>query len=893
MNCKPPMPIIQLRRVHSRLMQSDPTIRKHRTESIAEFPHGHFVARGPTLDSSPTEIAATFPTPLTASLPDILCFSHLRWHFVTQRPQHLLVRAARDRRVFFWEEPIWHQPGELPLHEDGSFGMSLEITQEQPSLWVIRPHITWGIDCDAGQRTLLTQFMEQSSIDRYLRWYYTPMALGFSGHLPAQATIYDCMDELTGFLGAPPQLAERERQLFSLADVVFTGGISLYEAKRLQHANVHAFPSSIDVAHFARAAEAVEEPVDQVSIPHPRAGFFGVVDERLDIALLGRVAALRPEVHFVVLGPIVKIDPATLPQGENIHYLGAKKYEELPAYLAGWDVALLPFALNDATRFISPTKTPEYLAAGKPVVSTPIRDVVRSYGEAGLVAIADTPEAFAAAIDRALAPPTQAWRDAVASTLARSSWDSTWTAMQQEIQRVQKRRSRPAKKSFAVPSFLTGIADAGISTASHATAPAVANFRLDGHEPRPLAANSAVIRRPRTEVYDYLVVGAGFAGSVLAERLASQLNKRVLVLDKRDHIAGNAYDFHNSAGVLIHQYGPHIFHTNSDKVVAYLSQFTAWRPYEHRVLSHVDGHLLPVPINLDTINRLYNLSLDAEGMQEFLAQRTVTPATIRTSEEVVVSRVGRELYEKFFRNYTRKQWGLDPSQLDASVAGRIPVRFDRDDRYFSDIFQAMPLDGYTRMFERMLDHPLITVRTGVDYRDAAHAHPDAKVIYTGPIDEYFGFRFGPLPYRSLHFKHETHDREVYQPAPVVNYPNDHDFTRITEFKYLTGQRHAKTSIVFEYPRSTGDPYYPIPRPENAAIYAKYRELAERDGHVHFCGRLANYKYLNMDQVVAQALATFRTISARETTTFAPLAVTTENVRSEAQKWSGYTTPIER
>ena len=356
------------------------------------------------------------------------------------------------------------------------------------------------------------------------------------------------------------------------------------------------------------------------------------------------------------------------------------------------------------------------------------------------------------------------------------------------------------------------------------------------------------------------MVGAGFAGAVLAERLASQMGKRILVVDKRDHIAGNAYDHLNEHGVLIHKYGPHIFHTNSDKVLAYLTQFTQWRPYEHRVLSQVDGKLVPMPINLETINTLYDLKLDATGMEAFLAARAEKIPAVLTSEDVVVSRLGRELYEKFFRNYTRKQWGLDPSQLDAAVAARIPFRLDNDDRYFTDAFQMMPLEGYTRMFERMLDHPLITVRTGVDYKEIAASYPGIDIIFTGPVDEFFDFRYGPLPYRSLDFRHETHDTETFQRAAVVNYPNDYDYTRITEFKYLTGQEHPKTSIVYEYPKAHGDPYYPIPRPENAAIYAKYKELADTTEHVYFCGRLANYKYLNMDQVVAQALATFKRIA---------------------------------
>ena len=361
-------------------------------------------------------------------------------------------------------------------------------------------------------------------------------------------------------------------------------------------------------------------------------------------------------------------------------------------------------------------------------------------------------------------------------------------------------------------------------------------------------------------MFDYLIVGAGFAGSVMAERLASR-GRKILLVDVRDHLAGNAHDHPDAAGVLVHRYGPHIFHTNSEEIFRYLSRFTEWRPYEHRVLSLVDGKLVPIPINLDTIELLYGLKLTPEEMETFLAARAEPVAAVRTSEDVVVSKVGRELYEKFFRNYTRKQWGLDPSQLDASVAGRVPVRTNRDDRYFSDAFQQMPLHGFTRMFENMLDHPNITISLGTDYRDVIGKTAFRKMVYTGPIDAFFDYRFGKLPYRSIDFRHETHDREVYQPAPVVNYPNEHAYTRITEFKYLTGQHHAKTSIVYDYPKAEGDPYYPVPRPENADLYRKYRELAEQTPDVIMVGRLATYRYYNMDQVVGQALATFARMEA--------------------------------
>ncbi|WOD40272.1 UDP-galactopyranose mutase [Nodosilinea sp. E11] len=365
-------------------------------------------------------------------------------------------------------------------------------------------------------------------------------------------------------------------------------------------------------------------------------------------------------------------------------------------------------------------------------------------------------------------------------------------------------------------------------------------------------------------MFDYLIVGAGFAGSVLAERLASQQDKKILIVDTRNHIGGNAYDHYNEDGILVHKYGPHIFHTNSRDVFEYLSTFTQWRRYEHRVLASVDGQLVPIPINLDTINKLYGLKLTAFEVQEFLDSLAEPKEYIRTSEDVVVSKVGRELYEKFFRNYTRKQWGIDPSELDKSVTARVPTRTNRDDRYFTDTYQAMPLHGYTRMFEQMLTHPNIKIMLNTDYREIQDIIPYREMIYTGPVDGFFDYCYGKLPYRSLEFKHETLNEEVHQPQAVVNYPNEHLYTRVTEFKYLTGQEHLKTSIVYEYPQAEGDPYYPVPRPENAELYKQYKALAEAEPGVHFVGRLATYKYYNMDQVVAQALALHAQLSDRST-----------------------------
>lgn len=364
-------------------------------------------------------------------------------------------------------------------------------------------------------------------------------------------------------------------------------------------------------------------------------------------------------------------------------------------------------------------------------------------------------------------------------------------------------------------------------------------------------------------MFDHLIVGAGFAGSVLAERLASRLGRRVLVVERRNHIGGNAYDHFDDAGVLVHKYGPHILHTDDRRVFEYLWQFTEWRFYEHRVLASVDGRQVPIPINRDTVNLLYGMDLRCDEVERFLAEKAEQLPEIRTSEDVVVSAVGRELYEKFFRGYTRKQWGMDPSELDASVTARVPTRTNRDDRYFTDTYQAMPLHGYTRMFERMLDHQNISVMLQTDYRDILDTVPFSHLIYSGPVDEFFGYRFGTLPYRSLEFDFRTLDTEQAQGVGTVNYPNEHLYTRVTEFKHLTGQQHPKTTLMYEYPRAEGDPYYPVPKPENAKLYQRYARLAEATPDVDFVGRLATYTYYNMDQVVAQALDLFDAIAEKD------------------------------
>ncbi|WP_093312350.1 UDP-galactopyranose mutase [Sphingomonas jatrophae] len=727
-----------------------------------------------------------------------------------------MTRFAASRRVLFWEEPEYRAGAgepQLRRHVDPDSGVVVLTPELDESL-------------RGREEAALTALLDSELAGTQgplIRWYYTPMMLPFSDHLAADCIVYDCMDELSAFRGAPPELLTREQQLIERADIVFTGGTSLYEAKRTRHSNVHAFPSSIDAAHFARARGAVDEPGDQAALPHPRLGFAGVIDERMNLDLLAALADARPDWSIVVIGPVVKIAESDLPRRANLHYPGSKSYSALPDYMAGWDVALMPFAINEATRFISPTKTPEYLAAGLPVVSTPIVDVVRHYGDLQAVEIADTAEAFIAACERALAlrAGDTAWRDAADAQLARGSWSSTALSMDALVRTEIAARTR--------------------------------------HEPVVSPTGWPPVR----DRYDVMIVGAGFAGAVMAERLAADGGKRVLVVDRRPHVAGNAFDHKDEAGILIHQYGPHIFHTNSADIFEYLSRFTEWRPYEHRVLADVDGQLVPMPINRTTLNLLYGLDLKTEEeAAAFLASRAEPVEPVRTSADVVISAVGRELYETFFQGYTRKQWGMDPSELDKSVTARVPTRTNVDDRYFTDKFQAMPAEGFTRMFERMLDHPNIDLLLGVDYADVREAYPHDHLVFTGPIDEYFGHRYGKLPYRSLRFEHRTLDAEQHQPVAVVNYPNEAvPYTRVTEYKHLTGQVAERTSLTFEYPSATGDPYYPIPRDENQALYKRYEALALAEPNVSFVGRLATYRYYNMDQVVGQALATYRRLSA--------------------------------
>lgn len=762
---------------------------------------------------SETPPHARFPS----GRPTLVCFSHLPWNLVFQRPQHIMTRLADQFDVTYWEEP--REDGDCKVPRLDREALAEGLTRAVPMLPA-------GLDAgetDFALRGLLHAMLAGEPAPRVF-WYYTPMMLGFSAGAGADVVVYDCMDELANFAFAPADIAAREGALMARADIVLCGGKSLYAARAARHRDIHCFPSGVDIAHFARGADGVADPADQAGLPRPRLGFYGVIDERMDLALLAAAAKARPEWSFVMVGPVVKIADTDLPRAANIHWLGSKGYSELPAYAAGWDIALMPFARNAATDFISPTKTPEYIAAGLPVVSTSIRDVVTSYGHLNAVRIADKPEAFVEACEDLLAadePARAIWQAEARDCLADKSWDGIASRITRKLE--------------------TALVTRQVS--------AIAGSSKGGAAPRH---------------YDVLVVGAGFAGSVMAERIASQSGRSVLVIDKRDHIAGNAYDHRDVGGILVHKYGPHIFHTNSRDILDYLSRFTRWRPYEHRVLASVEGMLVPMPINRTTLNRLYGLGLETDAEAEaYLKSVAVDVPEVLTSRDTVVAQVGEDLYAKFFEGYTRKQWGVDPSALDKSVAARVPARTNTDDRYFTDTYQCMPADGYTAMFARMLDEPCIAVMTGTGFGDLPDGITWDHLVWSGPIDEYFGHRLGRLPYRSLRFEHETLPCEQAQPVAVVNYPDETvPYTRITEYKHLTGQQAPLTSITREYPADEGDPYYPIPNPQAQALYKRYDALARTCDNVTFVGRLATYRYYNMDQIVGQALATWRRLDAR-------------------------------
>jgi UDP-galactopyranose mutase len=741
---------------------------------------------------------------------ELFCFSHLRWSSVFQRPQQIMSRFAATCTVWFVEEPV-------ELSEEAQARWDISVCPHS-GVRVIVPRVKCHGD-PAELRTLLDELVGGSAADNKLAWYYTPMALEWTNHVPWSAVAYDCMDDLSGFRFAPPRLREMEQALMQRADVMFTGGASLFNVRRNLHANIYCVPSGVDLAHFAQA-RGMHGSVGSANRPH--LGFFGVIDEWMDLRLIAAVAAARLAWQLVMVGPIAKISPADLPQAANINWVGPSSYADLPAYLAQWDVALMPFALNDSTRFISPTKAPEYLAGGRPVASTPVADVISRFAGMEAVCVGDGTQGFIAACEQALTLGVCGrWMAQTDTFLAKMSWDSIVTQMGARLSACTSR-----------------------ATAAALSRPAV---------------------HPSGTMFDHVVVGAGFAGAVLAERLARVAGKRVLVIDSRSHIGGNAFDEYDAAGIMVHRYGPHIFHTNSAEVADYLSAFTEWRPYEDRVLAEVRGKLLPMPINRTTINGLFGLDLRSdEDAAAFLAARAEPVKVIRSAEDFVVSAVGRELYDTFFRGYTLKQWGVDPSRLDRSVTARVPTRISEDDRYFQDSFQAMPRQGYTAMFARMLDHSLITVQTSTEWAQASKGLRYGALAYTGPVDGYFDHRFGKLPYRSLRFKHETLQTAHFQAVGTVNYPSaEVPLTRITEFKHLTGQVHSQTSICREFATDIGDPYYPVPSPDNQALYKRYEALADAEAGVTFLGRLASYRYYNMDQVVAQALATFRRMMANE------------------------------
>ena len=749
-----------------------------------------------------TYSASELSLPTTSA---IICFSHLRWNSVFQRPQQLMSRFAQERDVFFFEEPIQGDAPRLQVTACPESGVNV-VTPVLPEL-----------DDAATLRTLLDELL--TSIGPAVAWYYTPQALAFSEHVRWGAVAFDVMDELSAFRNAPADLKKLEERLMGVADVVFTGGASLHEARAHRHGNIHCFPSGVDLGHFMTARGPLAEPVDQLPLPRPLLGYYGVIDERLDMALLAEMAALRPHWHFAMLGPVAKLQPEELPQAPNIHWLGPKRYDALPSYLSHWDVALMPFAINEATRFISPTKAPEYLAGGKHVVSTPIVDVVNRYQALRAVTIASDAPGFIAAAEAAMADADVSCFVAVDDMLATMSWDMTHDRMATLLGEAERKR------------------------------------RLAAPTVRPMPAMMA----------EHLVVGAGFAGSVMAERLASS-GERVVVVDRRPHVAGNAFDEYDAAGLLIHRYGPHIFHTNSAEVLNYLSGFTAWRDYEHRVLAQVPAGLVPMPINRTTLNRVFRTDLQTDAEAEaYLATLAEPTGTINSARDFVVSSVGNELYEMFFRGYTLKQWGVDPTELDRSVTARVPTRISDDDRYFQDRYQCMPLHGYTRMFENMLDHPNITVMTGTDFQDVPRGR-FRHTVFTGPVDQFFGHRFGPLPYRSLVFEHETRTVEFAQPVATINYPGlETPYTRCTEFKHLTGQVHRQTSLCRERSSAEGEPYYPVPNPANQSLFKRYEALADAEADVTFLGRLGTYRYMNMDQVVGQALAASRRlIGSRQT-----------------------------
>jgi UDP-galactopyranose mutase len=802
------------------------------------------------------------PSPTNGAFPPagfpIIVHSHLSWDWVWQRPQQFLSRLSQNHRVLF-VELLAPSPQLVSPHAE------LRPAENYPNITILKmqfPLWRWadGDYVDQKRRRLVQAALRgplKGQFNSPVQWFYDPMAVtAFAGQMEEQAVVYDCMDELSKFHGAPPEILEREAVLLDQADVVFTGGRKMHEAKVKSNANCHFFGCGVDNNHFGRARQKETiVPAELAALPKPVLGYFGVVDERLDYELIGKLADANPHGSVAIIGPVTKVDESKFPRRANLHWLGRRDYADLPACVKAFDVCLMPFAMNKSTESINPTKALEYMAAGRMIVSSAVPDVVTNFGS--VVKVAKSHEEFIQlCVQCAVEPDAKTIANGV-KLAGENSWEHIIGQMTRHIVDVlEKEPEAPLNRVNGNGFHKNGDGIVNGNGHSHDLAPLLLNGNGHNGEHRPTLGFPAV---HTLKTFDYLIVGAGYAGSVLAERLARGAGKQVLLVDRRPHFGGNAYDHYDAAGILVHKYGPHIFHTNCKEIFDYLSRFTAWRNYQHQVRAQVDGQLVPIPINLDTINLLYGTSLNSLQVEEFLASRAEKRDPVRTSEDVVVNKVGRELYEKLFKGYTNKAWGLDPSQLDAEVTARIPTRTNRDARYFTDTYQAMPQLGFTHMFGNMLDHPNIKLFLNVDYREIKKAVRYRELIFTGPVDEYFDYRHGKLPYRCLRFEHQTLNQPNFQPVGVVNYPNEYAFTRITEFKHLTGQEHAKTSIVYEYPQATGDEYYPIPRSENTELYKKYQSLAEAATGVHFVGRLATYRYYNMDQVAAQALTVFTKI----------------------------------
>ncbi|MBC6983466.1 NAD(P)-binding protein [Caulobacter sp. 17J80-11] len=736
-------------------------------------------------------------------------------------------RFARNRPVYVVEEP---RPA------DPDRGPSLDMASGAPGVSVATPRLPAGLDGwgrDVILRQLLDELLDQHVPADPVFWYCTPTMLPFSRHRDPAAVIYDCAHPVAASRLGEDELRELESELLGRADLVFAGGWSLFEAKKARRRDVHPFPPAVDRAHFATARGGLPEPADQQAIPGPRLGWFGAIDRRLDLGLLAAVADARPAWNIVLVGPVIGLADEELPRRPNLHYLGAKPYADLPAYLAGWDVGLIPFARGAAARFACPPQTAEYLAGGRPVVATPLVDLVRHWGELEAVRVAATPEKFVqacqTALDMSAEPDGGAWRAPADTALAESCWDLTHARMAELVEGVVS-----ARRPVSAP-FLREIV----------SAPAV----------RPSARRSH---------YDVLVVGAGMAGAVAAERLAAEGGKRVLLIDRRPHLGGTAYDHLDAAGIRVGKYGAHVLHTDRSDVFHHLSRFTDWRPCAPRVLTSTDGKLVPSPINRTALNALFGL--DLAGEQEaaaFLAARTTPAHAPRTAEAAALARLGPELYESVFRGWARKRWGVDPSALHRRAAARAEVRLGDDDRYFTDTFQAVPAKGFGLMFENLLDHDGIHLELDVEFEDVRREVVYDHLVFTGPLDGYFEHRFGELPFRSVRFRHETLDQEWHQPAAVVEFPSeDTAWSRIVEHKHLTGQVHPKTSITYEQPGGAGDPFYPVPTPENLALHRRYAALARAQRDATFIGRLASYRELSLGEAAAQALAASRRLIRR-------------------------------